>query len=160
MIDKKASMAEVLRRTRPFRSPAHEGTILLIRTADSLLKSLSQVVEPHGITLKQFNVLRILRGAGAEGIPTLAIGERMIERSPGVTRLMDRLEKDGWALRERGCEDRRQVMARITPKGNALLEALDPKVAAAEEAAFSVLETDRQRDLVALLEQVRLHLEA
>ena len=63
----------------------------LVATADRVRDGLSQVVEPHGITLQQYNVLRILRGAGASGLPTLEIAARMVEKSPGITRLIDRL---------------------------------------------------------------------
>ena len=73
----------------------------LVRTADLVRRVLDAVVEPHGITLQQYNVLRILRGAGAEGLPTLEIGERMIEQAPGVTRLLDRLEAKGLVRRQR-----------------------------------------------------------
>src|SRR5688500_3938837 len=82
-----------IQQRRPFRSRTQEGVIARMRTADVLLRALARVVEPHGITLQQYNVLRILRGAGAEGLPTLEVGVRMIEETPGVTRLLDRLEK-------------------------------------------------------------------
>src|ERR1700750_2732984 len=93
-----------------FHSREQEATLGLLRTAAAIKRSLAQVIEPHGITPQQYNVLRILRGAGAEGIPTLTIGERMIEQTPGVTRLLDRLEAKGLVARCRGEDDRRQVL--------------------------------------------------
>lgn len=153
------SLAEALHRTRPFRSLAQEGTILLLRTADSLRHALSETVDAHGITLQQYNVLRILRGAGPSGLPTLSIGDRMIERAPGVTRLLDRLDRDGWVARCRGSEDRRQVLAWITPAGEALLARVDPEIAGAEDAALSSLDPASLRTLVTLLEPLRRGLE-
>src|SRR6202165_2131340 len=98
-----------------FRSREQQATLGLLRTADAVKRSLAQVIEPYGITPQQYNVLRILRGAGEEGLPTLSIGERMIEQTPGVTRLLDRLEAKGLVARCRGESDRRQVFCRLTP---------------------------------------------
>ena len=61
-----------------FRSREQQATLGLLRTADAVKRSLAQVIAPHGITPQQYNVLRILRGAGPDGLPTLTIGERMI----------------------------------------------------------------------------------
>ena len=86
------------------------------------------MIEPYGITPQQYNVLRILRGAGAEGLPTLSIGERMIEQTPGVTRLVDRLERKGLVERTPCAKDRRRVFCRMTAKGLELLKELDDPV--------------------------------
>ena len=87
-----SALQRELRQRRPFQSPAHEAVLGLMRTADLVRRQAAALIEPHGITLQQFNVLRILRGAGGEGLPTLEVAERMIEQTPGVTRLLDRLE--------------------------------------------------------------------
>src|SRR5436305_15178083 len=92
-----------------FRSREQQATLGLLRTADAVKRSLAQVIEPHGITPQQYNVLRILRGAGADGLPTSTIGERMTEQTPGVTRLVDRLERQGWVVRVPCPQDRRRV---------------------------------------------------
>src|SRR5947209_9299865 len=100
-----------------FRSREQEATLGLLRTADAMKRSLAQVIEPHGITPQQYNVLRILRGAGPDGLPTLSIGGRMIEQTPGVTRLVDRLVRKDLVARNPCAKDRRRVFCRITPKG-------------------------------------------
>ena len=117
--------------------------------------SMEPLVEPHGITGQQYNVLRILRGAEPDGIPTLTIARRMIERAPGITRMIDRLEAKGLVARERRGEDRRCVHCRITRKGLELLSALDASVSAAEREAFGALSDREMLQLTALLERVR-----
>lgn len=154
------SLQAALRRTRPFRSPAQEAGISLLRAADAFRRTLAEVVVPHGITMQQYNVLRILRGAGAAGLPTLAVGERMIERTPGVTRLLDRLEADGLVIRTRCEEDRRRVFARITDEGLELLARIDAPLASAEEGVFLDFDDDEVRALAGELERVRVRLEA
>jgi DNA-binding MarR family transcriptional regulator len=139
----------------PFRSEAQEATIAVLRTADVVRRGLSRIVEPYGITLQQYNVLRILRGAHPEPLPTLEIGERLIEQTPGITRLLDRLEEKGYVRRERSGEDRRLVHARVTPAALELLAALDADVDAADEAAMTALSPAQVRQLVRLLHRVR-----
>src|SRR3954449_5749780 len=117
-------MASHSKPAETFRSREQQATLGLLRTSDALKRSLAQVIEPHGITPQQYNVLRILRGAGPDGLPTLTIGERMIEQTPGVTRLVDRLERKGLVTRAPCPTDRRRVFCRITPKGLDLLTEL------------------------------------
>lgn len=144
-----------LRQTRPFRSLTHVAFLSLLRTADVARSRFSELFEGEGVTLQQYNVLRILRGAGQEGLPTLEIGARMIERTPGVTRIVDRLERKGLVRRERHAADRRQVWCRITPSGLALLARLDEPVAAADEAFFEGVGEAELRALVDTLDQLR-----
>src|SRR5207248_7233887 len=122
-----------------FRSREQEATLGLLRTADAMKRSLAQVIEPHGITPQQYNVLRILRGAGPDGLPTLTIGERMIEQTPGVTRLVDRLERKGLVARTPCPKDRRRVFCKIITKGLELLQALDEPVNRRDGQGVSVL---------------------
>ncbi len=144
-----------IKQTRPFASPGQEAMVALLRTADVVRRAVSRAVEPAGVTLQQFNVLRILRGAGAEGLPTLEIGERLVEQTPGTTRLVDRLVEKGWVRRCEG-RDRRQVLCRITPEGLALLSSLDGPVlaVAARLGGASMKPADLAR-LVSLLDAVR-----
>ncbi|HEY8013063.1 MAG TPA: MarR family transcriptional regulator, partial [Dongiaceae bacterium] len=106
-------------------------------------------------TFQQYNVLRILRGAGGEGLPTLAIGERMVEQAPGVTRLLDRLEAKGLATRSRGESDHRQVICRLTRRGHQLLRRLDPEMEGAAEAGVAMLGPEDEIRLLELLTAIR-----
>jgi MarR family transcriptional regulator, organic hydroperoxide resistance regulator len=144
-----------IQQRRPFRSRTQEGVVALLRTADVLRRALARVVEPHGITLQQYNVLRILRGAGAEGLPTLEVGVRMIEETPGVTRLLDRLEKKALVRRKRCPQDRRQVLCFATPSALRLLDALDDSVSEADRRALGMLEPAELQALIVLLDRVR-----
>jgi DNA-binding MarR family transcriptional regulator len=135
--------------------PAKQALLALLRAADRVKGRLAATIEPHGVTLQQFNVLRILRGAEPEGLATLTIATRMVERAPGITRMLDRLERQGLAARERRAEDRRCVHVRISRKGLELLEGLDRPVDAADRAAFSALDARELAQLTALLERVR-----
>jgi DNA-binding MarR family transcriptional regulator len=131
----------------------------LFRTADAAGRALSAALEPHGITMQQFNVLRILRGAQPDPLPTLEIGERMIEQTPGITRLLDRLEAKGLVARNRCPTDRRQVHCRITPAGLKLLDVVDAPMLKAGNAVMRPLGLAEQKQLVALLDRVRASLE-
>ena len=134
--------------------------VSLLRTADLIRRAVSAVIDARGITVQQYNVLRILRGAGGEGLPTLEIAERMIERTPGITRLLDRLEAKELVRRERCPTDRRQVTCRITKGGLALLASLDGPVAEAERVALSALTPNQLQRLVSLLDRTRNGLHA
>jgi DNA-binding MarR family transcriptional regulator len=138
-----------------FHSREQQATLGLLRTADAVKRSLAQVIEPHGITPQQYNVLRILRGAGPDGLPTLSIGERMIEQTPGVTRLIDRLERKGLVARTPCPKDRRRVFCKMTTKGLDLLEELDDPINRWDSRAVSVLPPSDIDQLVDMLDRVR-----
>jgi MarR family transcriptional regulator, organic hydroperoxide resistance regulator len=127
--------------------------VSLMRTADLVRRAVSAVIDPFDITPQQYNVLRILRGAGPLGLPTLVIAERMIEQTPGITRLIDRLETKKLVLRKRCPTDRRQVFCLITKDGLALLERLDAPVREAEEQALAALSERQLQQLLSLLER-------
>jgi DNA-binding MarR family transcriptional regulator len=152
------SIQEELKQSKPFHSIGQEAYLALLRTADDLRRRVSLVLEPAGVTLQQYNVLRILRGAGTEGLPTLAIGERMIERTPGVTRLIDRMEEKGWVMRERCLDDRRRVWCRITDRGMRLLEPLDAQVNAVDDSLEDVLDVHELAALIDKLDRLREHM--
>ena len=133
-----------------------DAYVALLGTADRARRISGDTVEPYGITAQQYNVLRILRGAGPEGLPTLTIADRMIEQAPGMTRMIDRLEAKGLAARTRRPEDRRCVHCQITPKGLGLLAQLDKPVDEANKAAFAALDLQELAQLVRLLDRVRM----
>lgn len=149
------SVQEEIVQARPFHSIGAEVVVGVLRTAAVIERYFNQVVTQRGITIQQYNVLRILRGAGAEGLPTLTIRDRMVHEAPGITRLIDKLEKAGLVRRERGVPDRRVVFCYITEAGLALLDELDEPVNAADDAAVAMLSPDEQRQLVGLLDSVR-----
>ncbi|HEX9731785.1 MAG TPA: MarR family transcriptional regulator [Thermoanaerobaculia bacterium] len=144
-----------IKQTRPFRSLTQEAVLGLFRTADILRRSFAQLMEEHGLTLQQYNVLRILRGAGERGLPTLTIAERMVERTPGITRLVDRLLRKELVERERPPGDRRQVVCRITPRGLALLAELDGPVGDLDDRCLAMLDEDEHKTLIDILDRVR-----
>jgi DNA-binding MarR family transcriptional regulator len=144
-----------LKQTRPFQSIHQEAALSVMKTADVLRRELARQLEPHEITPQQYNVLRILRGAGEAGLPTLSIGERLIEETPGMTRLLDRLELKQLVRRVRCEQDRRQVLCYITAGGRALLRALDPVLAASQTQMAGTLTDADAESLVVLLERMR-----
>jgi DNA-binding MarR family transcriptional regulator len=146
-----------LKQNKPFPSKAQEAAVGLLRTADVVRRLIGTVIEPRGITSQQYNVLRILRGAGERGLPTLDIADRMIESTPGITRLIDRLEAKKLVTRERCLTDRRRVFCRITAAGLTLLSTLDTPVLQAADAALAVLKKTELASLIDLLDRAREH---
>lgn len=153
--ERPSSVAEEIQQSKPFRGPGQEAVVALLRTADELRHFLSERLAHEEVTLQQYNVLRILRGAGREGLPTLSIADRMVERQPGVTRLVDRLIEKGHVARRRGTRDRRQVLCALTPSGEALLTRLDPVVDAADDALEEILSGEDLRRLIGKLDDLR-----
>jgi len=144
-----------IRQRRPFPSVAQEAVVSVIRTADLLQRQMAALVEPFGITVQQFNVLRILRGGGPEGLPTLEVGARMIEVTPGITRLLDRLEAKGLVRRQRCPKDRRQHLCWITQEGLGVLTSLDGPIVKHSGEILRGLNREEQSHLIRLLDQVR-----
>jgi DNA-binding MarR family transcriptional regulator len=154
LVKGRRSIAEDIKQTRPFASDGQEATIALLRTADVVRRRLSRVVEREGTTLQQYNVLRILRGAPAP-LSALEISERLIEETPGVSRLIDRLVAKKLVRRSRSSRDRRMLECSLTPQGLKLLERLDADVDAADAAPMATLAHDEVRRLTALLDRIR-----
>ncbi len=154
-MEEMSPLRKEIRQGKPFRSRGQEVVVALIRTADLVRRVVGRVLEPYDITVQQYNVLRILRGAGEQGLPTLEIGERMVEHAPGVTRLLDRLEVKGLVRRQRCPEDRRQVLCWLTTAGTELVERLDEPVDSADAEAVAMLGPEEQERLLRLLDAVR-----
>lgn len=144
-----------LQQTKPFESAAQEAGVALLRTSDQLQRRLAATVEPHGLTVQQYNVLRILRGAHPEAVPTLEIATRMIEQAPGITRLLDRLEAKKLIERVRCSKDRRRVLCTISSDGQALLARLEQPMLETLRACFQSLSAEKTRDLIQLLDDLR-----
>lgn len=140
---------------RPFKSPNQEAAVALLRTASVVTRAFARLVEPSGLSWAQYNALRIIRGAGRGGIPTLAIRERMIDEGTTITRLLDKLETAGLIRRERSEPDRRQVLCYPTDDGRRLLDQLDPKVDALDEAVVGFLPAARREALIRTLGDIR-----
>src|SRR5919202_283115 len=140
---------------RPQRPHVQTAYSTLLSTADRVSTFFETVCAPFDITGQQYNVLRILRGAEPGGLPTLTIAERMIERTPGITRMVDRLEAKGLVAREVRPHDRRRVYCRITKKGLSILGLLDGPAEEFNRSAFGALSNAELKQLVALLERTR-----
>jgi DNA-binding MarR family transcriptional regulator len=149
------SIRAEIRQTLPFGSVPEEAIVTLLGTADRVRTTLARVVEGSGITLQQYNVLRILRGAGPEGLATLEIGARVIEQSPGITRLLDRLEQRKLVRRKTSPEDRRRVLCWATPSALRVLDRLERPLADAARRCFAPLGDVRTAELVRTLDEVR-----
>lgn len=152
------TVLDEIKQSRPFRSSSHEAYVTLLRTADDSKRFVSEVLEPEGVTLQQYNVLRILRGAGEDGLPTLSVAERMIERTPGVTRLIDRMEKKGWVRRQRCTEDRRRVWCQITDEGLELLARLDGPIDAVDDIIAGALDEEELDHFIEYMNRTRAHI--
>jgi len=148
-------LQEELKQSVPFASPAVEAYLNLMRTADRLRSAFQQLFKAHGISDPQYNVLRILRGAGPDGLPSLAVAERMVTRVPDITRLLDRLAGCELVVRERSDDDRRVVIARITTKGLGLLERLDEPLVECHARLMAHMSERELDDLNRLLVRAR-----
>jgi DNA-binding MarR family transcriptional regulator len=149
------SLATELRQRKPFESLEHEAYLNLVRTATALMRREAELLKAHDLTPAQFNVLRILRGAGSDGLICREISERMLTYDPDVTKLLDRLEARGLVTRERQVEDRRAITARITPDGLRMLHNVDKPMLDLVTAMLGHLGERKLRTLSALLEAAR-----
>lgn len=144
-----------IKQTRPFDSLESEAYLNVLRTADALMRKEVEALRAWGLSRTQYNALRILRGAGDDGVTCGELSERMITRDPDVTRLIDRLESRGLLHRVRSERDRRVVRNCITPTGLDLLAQLDEPARAWSKEQLGHLSEQQLRDLIALLEAAR-----
>jgi DNA-binding MarR family transcriptional regulator len=149
-----ATLSELIKQDR-FASPAQEAMLNVLVTYPWIIGELADAMDEHGITPAQYNVLRILRGANPERVPCSYIGERLLDRTPDVTRLLDRLERAGLVERRRAEHDRRVVEVAITELGLERLEMLDDPVRKTISALMGGLSPEEQRQLSTLLEKLR-----
>lgn len=136
-------------------SPAEKAFLRTVRTSGELLRGVDVLLSGYGLTSAQYNVLRILRGAGEQGSCGREIARKLITAEPDITRLLDRLEKRGLISRRRETRDRRFVTARIEQEGLKILAVLDAPVADLHQRQFGALSGTELKQLTALLEKVR-----
>lgn len=130
-----------------FRTAAEAAFVGLLVAAERAVQQLDEACGEHGITHTQYNVLRILRGVHPDGHPRFEIANRLITRAPDVTRLLDRLERQGLIERGWAKANRRHSIARITRKGLDLLREVDPKVAQVRAATLARLSDEQLKQL-------------
>ena len=151
-----AKLQAEIKKQRPFESPAEEAYLNLIRTYGVLEVDFARLFKQHGISEPKYNVLRILRGAGGDGLPSLEIVARMITRVPDVTRIVDRLETQGLVKRERTAADLRVVLVSITKKGLDLIAKLDEPIRQLHCRQLQHLSKAELAELSRLLEKARI----
>jgi DNA-binding MarR family transcriptional regulator len=144
-----------LQQSKPFRHLEEEVFLNLQRTADALMQEITDILKPFGLSPTQYNVMRILRGAGDAGITCKEIGARMITRDPDITRLLDRLERRHLVTRNRAKEDRRFVSIHITNEGLSLLKELDDPIAQRQLDLMGHMDKQQLYRMVELLETIR-----
>jgi len=144
-----------LKQKVPFTSLEQEAYLSLLRTADALQAQVEARLKEFGLTGTQYNALRILRGAGPEGLPCREIGERMITRDPDITRLLNRLEDRGFVERTRSRHDRRVIYGKITAAGLELLHDLDHPIDKHGREMLRHVGQEKLKQLIELLELVR-----
>ena len=148
-------LQEELKQAKPFSSLEEEAHLALLRTAAVVERQFEQLLRPFGLTLTQYNVLRILRGAGGDGLCRNEVGERLLREVPDVTRLLDRMKAQKLIRRVRSTKDRRMVRTEITPKGLEILAELDKTVREQHCARLSHLGEERLKALVETLTELR-----
>jgi DNA-binding MarR family transcriptional regulator len=148
-------LQDEIKQTRPFERASDEALLSILRTATVLEHGSNELLRPYGITMTQYNVLRILRGAGARGLCGREVGERLISRVPDVSRLLDRMAEMGLLEKERDVADRRHVTARITTKGRRVLKQATPVLAEYGRTRVERLSERSIEALVEALEAVR-----
>ena len=154
-VDMLRGLQAEIKQTRPFDTPEQEAYLNLLRTTDALVRKEVEALKAWGLSPTQYNALRILRGAGEEGVTCGEMSDRMLTRDPDVTRLIDRLEARGLLRRVRSERDRRVVRTCITAEGLRLLSEIDEPARAWTKDQLGHLSEEQLRALIALLEEAR-----
>ena len=151
------------RAAKPKRDPQAaleaRAFVSLMRTADALARGAEALLKPYSLSGTQYNILRILRGAGEKGLGCSEVGGRLISRDPDMTRLLDRMESRGLIARAREAKDRRVVKTRITAEGLRLLDELDQPVHDLHRRQWRLISAKQLRQLTNLLDRAREHVE-
>ena len=149
------SLHDEIKQTKPFASLEQEAMLSVERTAAVLGHALADALKPYGVTPTQYNVLRILRGAGPDGLCRHEVRARLVAQVPDVTRLLDRLEEVGLVTRERSASDRRLVTTRITAQGLEVLAQLDEPITEIHRRQLGHMDERQLRTLIDLLAVAR-----
>lgn len=147
-----------LKQNKPFQTLEEEALLNIIRTAEVFSWQTSSLFKEMDLTATQYNVLRILRGAGSDGLLCREISERMLTKDPDITRLLDRLELRGFILRNRDSRDRRIITVKITNEGLETLNSLDKPVTEHNQKLLGHLSEEQLQQLISLLELVRTNI--
>jgi DNA-binding MarR family transcriptional regulator len=148
------SIAAAIRQGRPFAGIEHQLFLAIQRAAADLTQESAALLRPHGLSGAQYNILRILRGAGDEGLACGEIADRLVTRDPDMTRLLERMERQGLVTRERASHDRRVVTTRLSPTGRELLAQIDEPMAALHRRQFAHMDQARLHELASLLDEL------
>lgn len=146
-----STLSQELRQQKPFKSLYEEAYLSVVRTETVLRDAFDKVLAEKGLSRVQYNILRILRGAGSNGLCRYEIGERLVSRMPDVSRRLDHMEQAGLIIRVRSSEDRRMVNTTLTPEGLALVNELDEPVQREFEAKLGHMTDDQLQSLIDLL---------
>ena len=149
------SLRDEIQQKKPFKSLHEEAALNVVRTNAMLHDAFDKVVKPYGITATQYNVLRILRGAGDAGLSRNDVRDRLLTRMPDATRLLDRMEAAGLISRARGETDRRLVTTRLTRRGREMVNELDPVIARLHKSTLGHLTEKQLTTLNSLLTLAR-----
>lgn len=150
-------LQEEIKQTRPFTSLEHEALLSIERTSAVLGHRIADALKGFGVTPTQYNVLRILRGAGEHGLCRNEVRDRLVAQVPDVTRLLDRMEHMGHVERERDDRDRRMVYTRITREGLRLLARMDEPILGLHREQLGHMSQRNLRQLIELLAEARQH---
>jgi len=150
-----SKLQDEIKQSKPFESLQSEVFLNLVRTTDALSRGVEDILKLAGLSHAQYNVLRILRGAGEQGLCCREVAERMVTRDPDITRLLDRMERRTLVVRSRDSRDRRIITVRITAPGQKLLKDLDGPLSEYNRKLLSHMDKGDQRKLVELLEAAR-----
>ena len=148
-------LKEELKQSRPFSSVQQEALLNILRTGNMVSDCLERMLKPYKITGTQYNVLRILRGAEPNGLCRNEVRERLLNRMPDATRLLDRMEEAGLVTRSRETDDRRMVTTRITHQGRKLVDSLDAPVSAEHRRQIGHMTENELHSIIKLLTKVR-----
>lgn len=152
--DMSRSLKDELKKRGPFQSLEQEATLAIMRTSDLLENRLARLLRDYGLTLTQYNVLRILRGEGAP-LPCLEIASRMVQVAPAITRVIEQLLAMGLVTKSQSQTDRRVFEVTLTSEGTQLLDSIDGPLLETHASLLSKVSREDLRELIRILAAAR-----